>query len=136
MTTMTKTRRISVSFLITLAFLAVFSYASSASAASTGSRHCAMATSKTPQVCATATAGHNLEVVVNGKWVAAHPAAVPTGYTYMGGARVDFNFTATAGTANSWTSKVTLPAGRLWYIKVTVVSGTTSKVISLQSNIV
>jgi opacity protein-like surface antigen len=108
---------------------------SPAAAAAASATHCAMATASTPQVCATASTGHQLVVVVNGKWVVAHPTAQPTGYVTMGHSRTNFSFAATSGQLNSWTSSVTLPAGRLWTIKITVVNGSKSKTISLLTNI-
>jgi hypothetical protein len=94
-----------------------------------------MATSSTPQICATASTGHHLSVVVNGKWVVKNPTATPTGYVYMGGSRTDFTFTAKPGIANSWTSNVTLPAGRIWTIKITVSNASASKTLTLMTNI-
>jgi hypothetical protein len=98
-------------------------------------KHCKMATASTPQICATASTGHHLSVVVNGKWVMKNPAATPVGYVYMGGSRTDFTFTPTLGIANSWTSNVTLPAGRIWTIKITVSTGTSTKTLTLMTNI-
>ncbi|MEI7559673.1 MAG: hypothetical protein WCJ63_03690 [Actinomycetes bacterium] len=118
---------------LTISALALGAANGTAMAAS--SRHCKMATAATPQICATASTGHKLEVVVNGKWVAKYPTATPTGYTFMGGSRTNLAFTPTIGRTGSWTAKTTLPAGRIWTIKITVSNGQTSKVITLMTNI-
>jgi len=122
-------------FKTALAAAVVAAAISPAAATAASARHCAMATASTPQVCATASSGHHLVVVANGKWVVAHPTAQPTGYVTMGHSRRELGFATTSGTANSWTSDVTLPAGRLWTIKITVVNGSKSKTISLMTNI-
>ena len=118
-----------------LAAAVVAAAMSPAAATAASATHCAMATASTPQVCATASTGHHLVVVVNGKWVVAHPAATPVGYVTMGHSRTDFSFTATPDKANSWTSAVTLPAGRLWTIRITVTAGGKSKKITVMTNI-
>ncbi|MEI7889139.1 MAG: hypothetical protein WCI34_02405 [Actinomycetes bacterium] len=103
--------------------------------AAASARHCVMATPKTPQVCATASTGHHLSVVVSGKWAAKNPSAAITGYTFMGRSRTTLDFTADLPVPTKWTSAVTLPAGRIWTIKVTIPTATGTKTITLMTNI-